>query len=66
MTGDSKEKVYNSDLCDEIHKNLTSKIVDLQAQIDRLRGTISFFNVTGIGILVAIVTGLILNHSGVK
>jgi hypothetical protein len=57
---------FNKDLCEEVHKNLTYKILDLQTQIDRLRGTISFFNVTGIGILVAIVTGLILNHTGAK
>jgi cell division protein ZapA (FtsZ GTPase activity inhibitor) len=57
---------YNEQLCDEKHKNIWGAITDLQERMKSLRSSMAVFNTTGIGILVAIITSLIINHIGSK
>lgn len=51
-------------LCDEYRKNIWAAIVDIKEDNKNIRNKLSFFNVTSVGILVAIITGLIVNHFG--
>lgn len=59
---------YNPELCDEKHKNIWTAITALQTDKKdfeaKIEKKIGFFNLTGIGILVSILTGLILRYYG--
>lgn len=57
---------YDKELCEERRKNIGRTLDRMQVEIDNLKAKVSYFNVTGVGILVAIVTGLIINHFGGK
>ena len=51
----------DKDLCEEIRKNLHSRIDDLKSDLDKVEKRVLRFNLIGIGILVSIVTGLLTN-----
>ena len=55
---------FDEKLCEEKSRNMHKRIDVLEAKIDKLESKLSFFNLTGVGILVSLLTGLIMNHFG--
>lgn len=55
---------YNHELCDEKHANIWAAIKALRIEKEKLERKIAFFNLTGVGILVSILTGLFLSRTG--